>query len=80
MVATKDGNKKVARKNSKKKEFYQKIGRAGGQAFNIDPGGFGSSMVGADGLTGRERAKIAGRAGGKKSKRGAAKHKRGYLW
>lgn len=37
------------------------------------PGGFASDVVGEDGLTGRQRAAIAGSIGGMKSKRGPAK-------
>lgn len=36
-------------------------------------GGFASEAIGDDGLTGRERAKIAGRIGGSKSRRGKVK-------
>jgi hypothetical protein len=48
-------------------DFYKRIGSLGGAKSKT--GGFGSSLVGVDGLTGRERAKIAGRTGGKVSKR-----------
>lgn len=38
-------------------------------------GGFASDKVGADGLTGPERARLAGKIGGQRSKRGPAKPK-----
>lgn len=49
----------------------QEIGRIGGQ--NGTTGGFASEKVGTDGLTGRERAKVAGKKGGFVSKRGPSK-------
>lgn len=74
MSGTMDGGRKAAETNKKKygKEFYALIGAMGGsRSVN---GGFASDKVGKDGLTGRERAKIAGQKGGKKSKRGPSKH------
>lgn len=47
--------------------FYREIGRKGGQ--NGTTGGFASRRVGADGLTGRERASVVGQWGGRKSRR-----------
>lgn len=47
--------------------------RWGGQ--NSHTGGFASRVVGLDGMTGPERAKIVGAKGGRKSKRGPAKPK-----
>lgn len=75
MSGTKAGGQKAALTNKEKygKEFYSEIGRKGGQKSNN--GGFASNKVGADGLTGSERAKIAGSKGGKISKRGPAKPK-----
>lgn len=52
--------------------FYSRIGKKGGKAGNT--GGFNSDKVGKDGLTGFERAKIAGAKGGSISRRGPAKH------
>lgn len=52
-------------------DFYSNIGRIGGKKGRT--GGFASDVVGEDGLTGRERARIAGAKGGRKSKRGPAK-------
>ena len=48
-------------------EWYRTIGRMGGQKGH--DGGFGSKEVGADGLTGQQRAVLAGRKGGKISRR-----------
>lgn len=56
-------------------EFMREQGRKGGtngRGKNYG-GGFSSTKVGADGLTGKERAVIAGSKGGKLSKRGKAK-------
>ena len=65
MAGTPAGGQKAAQTNIKKhgKDFYKRIGKKGGQ--NGHTGGFASNP---------ELAKIAGRKGGKKSKRGAAKH------
>lgn len=64
MSGTVSGGQKAAQTNLKKhgKDFYKRIGKKGGQ--NGHTGGFASNP---------ELAKIAGRKGGKKSKRGAAK-------
>lgn len=48
------------------KDFYVKTGALGGKAST--GGGFGSPTVGKDGLTGPERARIAGAVGGSKRK------------
>ena len=48
-------------------DFYASIGKLGGRAKKTKPHGF---MVGADGLSAKERAKQAGVKGGKISKRG----------
>lgn len=45
------------------KDWFADIGSRGGQARV--PKGFGSHKVDANGLTGPERARIAGRKGGK---------------
>lgn len=65
MAGTPAGGQKAAQTNIKKhgEDFYKRIGKKGGQ--NGHTGGFASNP---------ELAKIAGRKGGKKSKRGAAKH------
>ena len=56
-------------------DFYKRIGAKGG-ANGKGPGykgGFASNEVGEDGLTGKQRARIAGAVGGKRSRRGPAK-------
>lgn len=72
MAGTKAGGRKAAATKIKKygKEFYANIGRKGGK--NGHKGGFAAETVGKDGLTGPERAKLAGRKGGTISKRGPA--------
>lgn len=72
MPGTVEGGRKAAATNKKKygKQFYANIGRKGGK--NGHTGGFNSEKVGKDGLTGPERAKLAGAKGGKLSKRGPA--------
>lgn len=54
-------------------DFFARIGARGGR--NGHSGGFSSTEVGKDGLTGPERAKKWGAIGGLKSKRGPAKSK-----
>lgn len=73
MPGTIEGGRKARETNFKKygKDFYANIGRKGGKASST--GGFASDKVGKDGLTGLERAAIAGRKGGQLSKRGKAK-------
>lgn len=74
MAGNKDGGRRAAATNKKKygKDFYARIGAIGGK--NGHAGGFASDVVGKDGLTGAQRAKIAGAIGGRKSKRWPAKH------
>lgn len=74
MAGTIEGGRKAAATNKAKygKEFYANIGRKGGS--NGHTGGFASEEPGKDGLTGPERAKIAGKKGGAKSKRGSSNH------
>jgi hypothetical protein len=70
MAGTKIGGLQAAETNKQKygTDFYAKIGAIGGKLGRT--GGFANdSFVGADGLTGRERARIAGSKGGKISKR-----------
>ena len=69
MSGTQKGGLKAAKTNLKRqgKDYYKRIGSIGGKRSKT--GGFASNKVGADGLTGAERAKIAGRKGGLKSKR-----------
>ena len=72
MSGTVSGGKKAAQKNITRhgKNFYKEIGSKGGK--NSKRGGFASEKIGKDGLTGLERAKLAGRKGGTISKRGPA--------
>ena len=69
MSGTISGGKKAAQKNITLhgKDFYRNIGRKGGKRSTT--GGFASQKVGKDGLTGSERARIAGAKGGRKSRR-----------
>lgn len=72
MSGTKEGGRKARETNYMRhgKDFYKKIGQKGGR--NGYTGGFASEKIGADGLTGWQRAKIAGKKGGYISRRGAA--------
>lgn len=69
MPGTKIGGLKAAKSNKKKygKDFYKRIGAVGGVLSR--GGGFATDKVGKDGLTGPERARIAGAKGGRNSKR-----------
>lgn len=69
MAGTVLGGQKAAATNKVKygQKFYAEIGAMGGRKSNN--GGFASYKVGPDGLTGRERARIAGQVGGRKSRR-----------
>lgn len=73
MPGTKEGAKIAAKTNTTRygKNFYRIIGSMGGK--NGTTGGFGSKLVGKDGLTGKERALVAGATGGKISRRGPSK-------
>lgn len=66
MAGTKAGGIKAAKTNKKLHgiNFYKEIGAKGGSAC-VETKGFGAD---------RERARLAGRKGGKISKRGKAKH------
>ena len=70
MSGTKAGAKKAVFSIKRKygEDFYKVIGAKGGTLGQ--DGGFASEKVGEDGLTGRERARIAGKKGGDKT----AKH------
>lgn len=74
MAGTLEGGIKAAAKNKSKygKDFYARIGQMGGKIGRT--GGFASKVVGADGLTGRQRASTAGAIGGRKSRRGSSRH------
>ena len=80
MSGTKIGGQRAAETNKKLygDDFYARIGQRGG--LNGKTGGFASSIVGKDGLTGRERAKIAGRKGGTISRRTGTKNGEGRVW
>lgn len=73
MAGNRAGGLKAAETNKRRQgaDFYARIGRRGG--MNGNTGGFASDKVGADGLTGKERAVLAGRKGGTVSKRGPAR-------
>lgn len=73
VVGTVSGGKKCAATNVALygANYYKRIGRLGG--LKSTTGGFASDKVGKDGLTGKQRAKIAGAVGGKRSKRGPAR-------
>lgn len=67
-AGTRAGGLKAAEKNkANNPNHYAIIGAKGGRNGHL--GGFNSDKVGKDGLTGFERAKIAGARGGKKSRR-----------
>jgi general stress protein YciG len=69
MSGTMTGGVKTAETNKKKygSDYYRNIGKLGG--LKSRGGGFASNIVGADGLTGAERARVAGAKGGKISKK-----------
>lgn len=72
MSGTRDGGLKAVATNRRKygDDFYVKMGKKGGSAYHRTHGGFASEKIGKDGLTGFERARLAGRKGGLKSRRG----------
>lgn len=63
MAGTVSGGKLAEETNKKRygKDYYRDIGQIGGKKSRN--GGFGSQVVGKDGLTGRERARIVGAKG-----------------
>lgn len=69
MAGNAKGGAAAAQTNIKKygPDFYARIGAMGGKKGRT--GGFASSKVGQDGLTGRERAAKAGAVGGRISRR-----------
>lgn len=68
MAGTPDGGKRAAAKNlAKDPDFYRNIGRIGGSRGTT--GGFASQVTGEDGLTGAQRARVAGAKGGRISRR-----------
>ena len=80
MTGTIEGGKKAAATNIAKygKDFYSRMGQKGGKASGS--GGFASDVIGADGLTGKERAKIAGAKGGRVSSRAGVLNGQGTKW
>ena len=70
MSGTVSGGIEAAKTNRRRhgKDFYVRIGQKGGRSGRT--GGFASVKVGDDGLTGPQRARIAGAQGGHKSRRG----------
>lgn len=73
MSGTLEGGIKAAITNKERhgEGFYARIGSMGGKKGHT--GGFASDIVGEDGLTGKQRAAIAGSIGGMKSRRGPSK-------
>lgn len=73
MSGTHEGGLKTAATNKAKygENYYALLGHLGGRVSKT--GGFGSDKVGVDGLTGKQRAMVAGIVGGRKSRRGKAK-------
>lgn len=73
MSGTREGGLKTAATNKARhgENYYGLIGHLGGRISKT--GGFASNKVGADGLTGKQRAMVAGVVGGSKSKRRKAK-------
>ena len=70
IAGTRAGGLRASLTNKQKygEDFYANIGKLGGE--NGHTGGFANdTIIGKDGLTGRQRAIIAGSIGGKKSRR-----------
>ena len=80
MAGTVGGGQKAAKTNKEKhgNDFYARIGARGGH--NSKLGGFASTKVGKDGLTGAERARICGAKGGRKSTRSGVCNGEGKRW
>jgi len=74
MSGSKEGGKKASETLKKLygEDYYQRIGQMGG--LNGTTGGFASDKVGEDGLTGRQRARLAGIKGGKVTKKDFKNH------
>lgn len=74
MAGTKSGSILAAETNKARygKDYYAIIGAKGGKRGKT--GGFASQKRGADGLTGKERAHLAGSKGGQISKRTGVKN------
>lgn len=81
MGGSREGGLKARDRNIEKygPDYYRKIGRKGGKIQTEKKrqnSGFGAIRKGKDGLTGPERAKIAGAIGGFKSRRGPSNKSR----
>ena len=70
MSGTVEGGRKAYLTNISKygADYYANLGQIGGRRSRN--GGFASRKVGVDGLTGPQRARLAGQKGGKISRRG----------
>ena len=68
MAGTKAGGDKTKAKLYERygRSYYSRIGVMGGQVGRT--GGFASGKIGTDGLTGKQRARVAGAIGGRKSR------------
>lgn len=75
MSGTKEGGRKARDTNYAKygPDFYRNVGKQGWKNPYRKAGGFATLTIGKDGLTGPQRAVIAGAKGGAKSKRGPKK-------
>lgn len=63
MAGTREGAlKQKAKRLAENPNYYKQMGSLGGKKSTT--GGFGSNSVGSDGLTGSERARVAGAKGG----------------
>ena len=73
MAGNKIGGLKAKQTNYERhgQDFYRRIGQMGGR--RSCNGGFASSKIGPDGLTGPQRARVVGSRGGKISRRGPRK-------
>jgi hypothetical protein len=68
MSGNRTGGLKAAAKNlAKDPDFYRKAGSKGGSKSKT--GGFASTKIGEDGLTGYQRARVVGVLGGERSRR-----------
>lgn len=69
MPGSKEGSKKAVATIYERhgRDFFARIGAMGGHISRH--GGFASTNIGKDGLTGRERSRLAGKKGGTKSRK-----------
>jgi len=69
MAGTVEGGRKARDENLKRDPyFYHRIGAIGGSRGTT--GGFACTDIGQDGLTGKQRARVAGHIGGLRSRKG----------